>query len=136
MTCDTLYPQLPALLDGELAPEAAAEAERHLTTCAECAQARSDIAEMREKANAWIVEAPDITGLVLSAVVADDQGQLLDEMQRLRSEMQELRAEVAALRRQLSSRSGAPLWTPSARTDYAKLDYARMENDPWNLTRS
>lgn len=134
MTCDTLVSQLVALLDGELSPEAAAEAERHLAICAECVQVQAEIAGLREMASAWTVDAPDITGLVLSAVAADDQRLLLEEMQRLRAEMQELRAEVAALRRQLSSRSEA-LWTLPSRTDYAP-DYPRLENDPWDLTRS
>jgi anti-sigma factor RsiW len=130
MTCDTFFSQLNALMDGELLPEAAAEAERHLLTCAECAQAQMEIAELRGMASVWTVEAPDITGRVLSAVALDDQKQLLEEMQRLRAEMQALRAEVAALRRQLPSRSDAP-WTPPTRTEYS-----RMENDPWNLIRS
>ena len=37
MTCDNFLTQLTALLDGELSPEAAAEAELHLATCRECA---------------------------------------------------------------------------------------------------
>ena len=135
MTCNLCIPQLPALLDGELSPEAVAEAERHLVICAECAQARADISAIRGMANAWTVDAPDISGRVMSAVAADDQRRLLAEMQRLRAEMQELRVEVAALRRQLSPRPDAP-WTPSSRTEYLKSDYPRMENDPWNLIRS
>ncbi len=135
MTCDTFFSQLVALLDGELSLEAAAEAERHLMTCAECAQARAEIVEMRGMANAWTIDAPDISGRVMAAVALDDQRQLLEEMQRLRAEMQELRAEVAALRRQLPSRSDPP-WMPPARSNYSKSDYARMENDPWNLIRS
>lgn len=143
MTCDTFLAQLPALLDGETLPEAAADAERHLVTCAECAQARADIAEMRGLASAWTINAPDISGRVMSVIALDDQRllleemqRLLEEMQRLRAEMQALRAEVAALRQQLSFRSEASLWMPPARPDYSKSDYARMENDPWNLTRS
>ncbi len=135
MTCDAFFTHLPALLDGELLPEAAAEAEHHLATCAECAQARAKITEVRGMADAWTVETPDITERVMSAVAADDQRLLLEEMQRLRIEMQALRAEVAALRRLLPSRSDVP-WTLPSRADYAKSDYARMENDPWNLIRS
>ncbi len=134
MTCDSFFTQLTALLDGELAPEAAAEAEHHLAACAECVQVRADLAEMRGMTNAWTVEAPDITERVLSAVAADNQRLLLEEMQRLRAEMQALRAEVAALRRQLPPRLDAP-WTPT-RVDCLKPDTARMENDPWNLIRS
>ncbi len=130
MTCDVFLSQLSALLDGELSPEAVAEAERHPATCAECAQARAEVAELRGMASAWTVAAPDITGLVMQAVALDDQRLLLEEMQRLRAEMQELRAEVAALRRLLPSRSDAP-WMPPA-----QAECLRMENDPWNLIRS
>ncbi len=137
MTCDTLYPQLSALLDGELALESVAEAERHLSTCPQCAQARADLAAVREMAAAWTVDAPDISQRVMQAVASDDQSLLLGEMKRLRAEMESLREEVAALRRQLSSRrADLPLWTPPSRSDYSMADYPRMENDPWNLTRS
>jgi len=131
MTCDTCQSQLTALRDGELAPEAAAEAERHLAACPACAQARAGLAAVGEMADAWAVDAPDITGRAMSAIASDDQNLLLDEMRRLRTEMQDLRAEVTALRRQLSRRADPSLWTPPARSDYP-----RMENDPWNLTRS
>ncbi len=135
MTCDTFFSQLTALLDGELSPEAAAEAERHLAACRECAQEWAVIAEMRGMTNIWTVDAPDITERVLSAVAADDQQRLLEEMQRLRAEMQELRAEVSALRRQLAARSEMS-WMPPARTKDSRIVYSRMETDPWNLTRS
>lgn len=131
MTCDTCQSQLTALVDGELAPETAAEAERHLQTCPDCSQARADLAAVGERAAAWTIEAPDITGRVSQTIASDDQSLLLDEMRCLRAEMQDLRAEVAALRRQLSRRADPPLWTPPARPDYP-----RTENDPWNLTRS
>ena len=131
MTCDTLRTHLTALLDGELALEAAAEAERHLASCPDCALMRADLATVGVSADAWAVDAPDITGRVMLALTDDDQSLLLDEMRRLRAEMQDLRAEVAALRRQLSRRDDLPLWTPPARPDFS-----RMENDPWNLTRS
>ncbi len=131
MTCDTCQSQLTALVDGELAPEAAAEAERHLQTCPDCAQMRAGLAAVGEMADAWAVDAPDITRRAMSAIASDDQNLLLDEMRRLRAEMQDLRAEVAALRRQLSRRADPSLWTPPARSDIP-----RMENDPWNLTRS
>ena len=130
MTCDSFFTQLTALLDGELSPEAAAEAERHLAACRECAEARAVIAEMRGMTNAWTLDAPDITERVMSAVALDDPRLLLEGMQHLRTEMQALRAEVAALRRQLSARSDTS-WTPPTRPDYS-----RMENDPWNLIRS
>jgi len=131
MTCDTLRPSLTALMDGELSPYLAAEAERHLADCPGCASALADMATVRGTADAWTLDAPDITGRVLRAAEADDQAHLLDEMRLLRSEMQDLRAEVAALRGQLGRRADAPLWTPPARPDYP-----RTENDPWNLTRS
>ena len=82
-------------------------------------------------ADAWTLDAPDITGRVLRAAASDDLALLLDEMRLLRAEMQDLRAEVAALRGQLGRRADAPLWTPPARPDFT-----RTENDPWNLTRS
>ncbi len=131
MTCDTCQSQLTGLADGELLPGAAAEAERHLAACPGCAQARADLAALQEMAAAWAVDAPNITARVMSAVTADDQNLLRDEMRRLRVEMQDLRAEVAALRRQLSRHADPPAWTPPARPD----NY-RMENDPWNSTRS
>lgn len=131
MTCDTCRSQLTALRDGELAPGAAAEAERHLAACPGCAQAWADLAAVREMADAWTVDAPDITTRVMQAVVSDDQSLLLDEMRCLRAEMQDLRAEVAALRHQLSRRADPPVWTPPARSDYP-----RMESDPWNSIRS
>jgi len=130
MTCDTCQSQLTALADGELAPEAA-EAERHLQDCPDCAQARADLAAVGEMAAAWAIDAPDISDRVIRAVASDDRSPLLDEMRRLRAEMQDLRAEVAALRSQLSRRADLPLWTPPTR-----LDCPRTENDPWNLTRS
>jgi len=130
MTCDELRPHLTALMDGELAPEAAAEAERHLASCPDCAQARDGLAAVQEMTAAWTLNSPDITGRVMQAAASDDQSLLLEEMRRLRAEMQDLRAEVAALRSQLSRRADPPLWTPPARPDYS-----RMENDPWNLTR-
>ena len=130
MTCDKLRPHLTALVDGELAPEAAAEAERHLASCPDCAQARAGLAAVQEMTAAWTLNSPDITGRVMQAAASDDQSLLLEEMRRLRAEMQDLRAEVAALRSQLSRRADPPLWTPPARPDYS-----RMENDPWNLTR-
>ncbi len=131
MICETIQSRLTALRDGELPPEAFAEAERHLAACPACAQAQADLASMLEMAAAWTVDAPDITGRVMQALVDDDQDLLLDEMRRLRAEMQELRAEVAALRRQLGRRDDPPAWFPPA-----EPDYSRMENDPWNLTRS
>lgn len=82
-------------------------------------------------ADTWAVDAPDITARVMRAVASDDQSLLLAEMRRLRDEMQDLRAEVAALQRQLSRRVEPLPWTPPARPDYP-----RMENDPWNSTRS
>lgn len=131
MTCDTCQSQLTALWDGELAPEAAAEAERHLETCPDCRRAWLDLTALGEMSGAWTLGVPDITGRVMQAVTDNDSSFLLDEMRRLRAEMQELRTEIAALRRQLSRRPDPPLWTPPARPDYP-----RMENDPWNLTRS
>ncbi len=131
MTCDMLQPQLTALLDSELTPEMAAEAEYHLASCPECAELRAGLAATGKMADAWTIAAPDIAGRVLRAVVSDDKALLLDEMRLLRAEMQDLRAEVAALRGQLGRRPGPPAWTPPARPDYA-----RMENDPWNSTRS
>ena len=131
MTCDMLQPQLTALLDGELTPEMAAEAEYHLAACPECAGLRAGLAATGGMADAWTVDVPDITSGVLRAAVSDDQSLLLDEMRLLRAEMQDLRAEVAALRGQFGRRPGPPAWTPPARPDYT-----RMENDPWNSTRS
>ena len=131
MTCDILRLSLTALMDGELAPPLAAEAERHLADCPDCTAALADLSEARQMADAWAVDAPDITGRVRRAATSDDQALMLDEMRLLRAEMQDLRAEVAALRGQLGRRSDVPLWTPPARPDYS-----RMENDPWNLTRS
>ena len=130
MTCDKLRPHLTALMDGELVPEAAAEAERHLASCPGCAQARAGLAAAQEMAAAWTLDLPDITGRVMQAAASDDQSSLLEEMRRLRAEMQDLRAEVAALRSQLSRCADLSLWTPPARPNYS-----RMENDPWNLTR-
>jgi anti-sigma factor RsiW len=131
MTCDICRSHLTALADGELSPEAAAEAERHLASCPDCAQTRAGLAALGKMAEAWVVDAPDIAGRVMQAAASDDQSLLLDEMRRLRTEMQDLRAEVAALRRQFGRRADSPVWTPPAR-----LDTPRMENDPWNSVRS
>jgi len=131
MTCDALRPNLTAFIDGELSSPLTAEAERHLADCPDCAAALADLAAARQMADAWAVDAPDITARVRRAAASDDQALLLDEMRLLRAEMQDLRAEVAALRGQLGRRADAPLWTPPARPDYP-----RTENDPWNLTRS
>lgn len=131
MTCDAIQSQLTALRDGELLPETAAELNSHLQVCPGCARAWDELARVPERAAAWTLDAPDITRRVMQAVWDDDQSLILDEMRRLRAEMQDLRGEVAALRRQLGRRPDPPLWTPPARPDYS-----RMENDPWNLTRS
>lgn len=131
MTCNTLQSQLTALLDGELAPETAAEAERHLASCPGCAELQAGLAVVSEMATSWTVDAPDITGRVVRAAAADDQSLLLGEMRLLRAEMQELRAEVAALRGRLGRRADPQTWTPPARPDSSQ-----MENDPWNLIRS
>ncbi len=131
MTCDAIQSQLTALRDGEIPPEAFAEAERHLAACPACAKMWAEFGAVRDMAAAWTVDAPDITGRVMQALTDDDQHLLLDEMRRLRAEMQELRAEVAALRRQLGRRDDPPAWFPPA-----EPDYSQMENDPWNLTRS
>ena len=131
MTCDTVRSRMTALLDGEVAPEMAAEAERHLASCPDCTQLQAGLAAVGGMADAWTIAPPDITGRVVRAAASDDQSLLLDEMRLLRAEMQDLRAEVAALRGHLGRRVGPPAWTPPARPDYS-----RMENDPWNLTRS
>lgn len=131
MTCDAIQSRLTALLDGELPPETASEMERHLAACPECAQALAELAAIGELADAWPMDVPDITERVLQAVALDDQSLLLDEMRYLRAEMQELRTEVAALRRQLPRPAAPPAWFPPAQPDFS-----RLENDPWNLTRS
>ena len=134
MNCDVVQSQLTALLDGELPPDSAAAAEKHLADCPGCAQSRSDLAAVKETASSWNVDAPDTYARVMQSVAADDQSVLLDEVRLLRAEMAELRAEVAALRRRLSPRPET-LWTLPDRLDSPK-DYPRMENDPWNLIRS
>jgi len=136
MTCDDLYPQLTALLDGELAPGDVAEAERHLAGCPGCAEAQADHAALKEMVAAWTVDAPDIGGRVMQAAASDDQRLLLGEMRRLRAEMAEMRVEMAALRRSVSRRADLLPWTPSAQPDYPEPSYSQMENDPWNLIRS
>ena len=112
MTCDTLRSQLTALLDGELDPDTAAEAERHLASCPDCARLRAELTTVAVMTAAWAVDVPDITGRVVRAAASDGQSLLLDEMRLLRAEMQDLRAEVAALRGQLTRRLGPPAWTP------------------------
>jgi len=134
MTCETVQAELSALADGELALEAAAEVQRHLEACQACAGAYSESLRVREMADAWRVDTPDISARVQSAIAADEQRLLLAEMQLLRREMEGLRAEVSVLRRRLAARPQIPLWSPPRRADTPK-DYPRMENDPWNLTR-
>lgn len=131
MTCDDIRASLTALLDGELPPEAAAEIERHMAACPECAQAGAELKAVRALADGWTLDAPDITGRVMELVAMDDQSLLLDEMRSLRAELEALRAEVAALRRQLSRTAAPSAWFPSA-----KSDHTRLENDPWNSIRS
>ena len=131
MTCDALPAQLTAWRDGELPPETAAALETHLTTCAACAEAQAKLAAVREMAAAWTVDAPDLTSRVLQTIDTDEPSLILTEMRALRAEMQALRAEVADLRRTLARRDDPPAWFP-----LAKLDFSRLENDPWNLIRS
>ena len=131
MICDETQTQLTALADGELAPEAVAEVQRHLEACPACAGAYSESLQVRKMADAWPVDAPDISARVSSAIAADEQRLLLAELQGLRREMEGLRAEVSVLRRQLAVRPQLPLWSPPRRVNHPK-----MENDPWNLVRS
>jgi anti-sigma factor RsiW len=132
MTCDTVQAQLTAWQDGELPLETIAALEAHLVTCAACAKTQTELAAVGEMAVAWTLEdGADLTERVLEAIDTDHQSLLLDEMRLLRNEMQALRAEVADLRRRLSRREDPPIWFP-----IAQPDFSRMENDPWNLTRS
>ena len=132
MICEIVQTQLMALADGELAPEATAEVQRHLEACHACAGAYSESLQVREMADGWHVDTPDISARVSSAIAADEQRLLLAELQLLRREMEGLRAEVSGLRRQLASvRPQLPLWSPPRRVNQPK-----MENDPWNLVRS
>ena len=132
MACESIQSRLTALADGEFAPDAAAaEVQRHLEACQACAGAYSESLRVREMADAWHVDTPDISARVQSAIAADEQRSLLAEMQRLRREMEGLRAEVSVLRRQLAARPQLPLWSPPRRGHQPK-----MENDPWNLVRS
>ena len=134
MNCDLIQSRIIALLDGELSPDAAADTERHLADCPACNQRRAELVAVKEAASAWNMDAPDISVRVMSAIAADDQHLLLDEIRLLRTEMADLRAEVAALRRQTARRIETP-WPPSSRFDEQK-DYQKLENDPWNLIRS
>lgn len=131
MTCDSVQAQLTAYADGEVPPELRKEIKAHLVSCAECAGVIAEYSAVREKAAVWTVDTPDLTERILNAVTADEQSLLLDELRALRTEMSALRAEVADLRRRLPRRDDPPAWFPSA-----KSDFARLENDPWNLTRS
>jgi len=131
MTCDEVQPQLTALDDGELPPELAAEIGMHLASCPACTDARAGLAGVRTLASAWAVDAPDVTSRVLRAVPPDEA--VLEELRLLRAELRALRDEVAALRRHLP-RPFDPYALPSAPAP-ARPDTARMESDPWNLTR-
>jgi|GEM_PF-1099207 len=135
MTCETGQAELSALADGELALEAAAEVQRHLEACQACAGAYSESLRVREMADAWTIDAPDVSARVQSAIAADEQRLLISEIGLLRREMEDLRAEVSSLRRRLERRADALSWSPPRRTEFPK-DTPRMENDPWNLTRS
>ena len=132
MICEIVQMQLTALADGELAPETAAEIQRHLEACQACTGVYSESLQVREMAGAWRVDTPDVSARISSAIAADEQRLLLAEMQGLRREMEGLRDEVSVLRRQLASiRPQMPLWSPPRRVHHPK-----MENDPWNLVRS
>ena len=134
MNCELIQSRMIALLDGELSPDTADAVERHLAGCLACTRHRAELIALKEAASAWNIDAPDISARVLAAIAADDQRLLLDEIRLLRAEMADLRAEVVALRRHTVRRVETP-WPPSSRFDEPK-DYPRMENDPWNLTRS
>ena len=131
MNCDTLQAQLTAWRDGELPPETTAEIETHLASCAECTRALAKLSAVEEMAAVWTVATVDLTERVLNAVAADEQSLLLEEIHALRTEMQTLRAEVSDLRRRLAPRDNSSTWFPQA-----KPNLPRMENDPWNSTRS
>ena len=132
MTCDTLQAQWTAWQDGELPPEAVAALEAHLAICAVCTEAHAERTAFGKMAAAWTIEtAADLTERVMEAIATDEQSLLIDELRLLRTEMQALRAEVADLRRRLSRRDDPPAWFPPTQPEFS-----RMENDPWNLTRS
>ena len=135
MTCESVQAALTALLDTELSADAAADATQHLAECSACAKVYAENRAVREMASAWSVDAPDISAHIQSAIAADEQRLLLAELPLLRREMQALRAEVSELRRQLPHRADMPSWSPLRRADFSQ-EYPRMENDPWNLTRS
>lgn len=132
MNCDKARPHLTALRDSELTPDLAATLNAHLEACPACASVNEAEAAALARADAWAMDAPDISGAVLSALDNEDRGALLDEMRQMRAEMRVLREELAALRRTLHAPTAAkPSWTPSA-----SLPSTRMENDPWSYVRS
>ena len=132
MTCEKAQSHLTALEDGELTPDLTTEVQTHLASCPDCAARRTDFSAVARMASAWAVDTPDVAARVMKSLAPD--AALLDELRELRSEMRALRAEVAALRRHLP-RPFDPYALPSAPAP-ARSDYPRMENDPWNLTRS
>ena len=132
MTCEKAQSHLTALEDGELTPELARDVEAHMASCPACAALRVELAGVARMASAWAVAAPDVSAWVMGSLGPDEA--VLGELRELRAEMRALRAEVAALRRHLP-RPFDPYALPSAPAP-ARSDYPRMENDPWNLTRS
>ena len=104
MRCEEARTQLTALLDGELAPEAAGALKAHLAVCVACSQARDEMQAALEIATAWQVEGGDVLATVQQQILQDDIRSLLPEMKRLQGEVAALRAEVAELKSQIEKR--------------------------------
>lgn len=101
MSCEEVQRQLPALLDGELTPEAASVLEAHLADCATCSEARNEMRAVLEMAKVWHVEGGEVLAAVQEQIRQDEMRALRQEMKRLRGEVVALRAEVADLKCQV-----------------------------------
>lgn len=103
--CDTVRPQLMALLDNELSAVAAALLELHLGDCDACAKVLAGYRALQEAAmltvlpgavDLWTGMSDELTRLPEQVVAA--------ELRLVRTEIQALSAEVALLRRELLKR--------------------------------
>lgn len=97
MNCTAIQIQLPALLDGELAPETSAAVEAHLASCVVCSQLRGEMTAVMAAASLWHVQGHDLVGSLLQRIDNDERHSLLLEVKRLREEIHSLRVEVANL---------------------------------------
>ena len=98
MKCVEVETRLPALLDGELDPEAVVVIEAHLTTCRICSQARDEMSAALQQAREWHIVDRNIDEFLLRQISQDEICTIMQEMQLLRREVSSLHREIVDLK--------------------------------------